>query len=114
MAALTSCLRVVRLYIEHLNRVAIMPKQLTIRSDEAYEIAHRAAKRTGKTVNEVVVEALRERHGAGNNARGEVSAEDAEKTYRVLTEFAREVAKHKPAGAHSDHRDLYDDIGLPR
>jgi hypothetical protein len=43
---------------------AIMParkeKQLTIRSTEAYEIAHRLAKTLGKTTTEVVLMALRQ------------------------------------------------------
>ena len=87
-----------------------MPRQLNIRSDEAYEIAHREAKRSGKTVTDVVTEALRHRHGA---AAAEVSPEEAAETYRILTELSREGAKLKKPGATSDHSDFYDDEGLP-
>jgi hypothetical protein len=88
-----------------------MPKQLNIRSDEAYEIAHRAAKRLGKTVTEVVTDALRQQHGP---AAREVSPEEAAETYRILTELAREGRRRKKPGATSDHSDMYDEYGLPK
>ena len=88
-----------------------MARQLNIRSDEAYEIAHRVAKRYGKTVTHVVTEALRHRYG---RASPEVSPEQAAETYRLLTELSERLAKHKLPGATSDHRDLYDEIGLPK
>ena len=89
-----------------------MPRQLNIRSDEAYEIAHRAAKQRGKTVTQVVTEALRDRHGPAHSAP-EVSPEEAAETYRILTELSREGARRKKPGASSDHSDFYDDDGFP-
>jgi hypothetical protein len=89
-----------------------MPKQLNIRSDEAYEIAHRAAKENGKTVTEVVTEALRVRHGSAKPAR-EMPPEVSAETYRVLMDLAREGARRKKPGATSDHSDMYDEYGLP-
>jgi hypothetical protein len=88
-----------------------MPKQLNIRSDEAYEIAHRAAKKSGRTVTEVVTQALRETHGP---AAREVSPKEAAETYRVLMELAREGGRRKKPGATSDHSDMYDEYGLPK
>lgn len=88
-----------------------MPRQLNIRSDEAYEIAHRAAKQSGKSVTEIVTEALRARHGP--SAR-EVSPEDAAETLKILTELSREGGRRKKPGATSNHDDLYDEFGLPK
>lgn len=89
-----------------------MPKQLNIRSDEAFEIAHRAAKERGTTVTEIVTDALRARHGAPETVR-EVPPEVAAEIYRILTELSREGARRKKPGATSDHSDFYDDNGLP-
>jgi hypothetical protein len=89
-----------------------MPRQLNIRSDEAYEIAHRAAKQSGKTVTEVVTNALRQQHGAATPVR-EVPSEVASETFRVLKELSREGARLKRPGATSDHSDMYDEYGLP-
>ena len=88
-----------------------MPKQLNIRSDEAYEIAHRAAKQSGKTVTDIVTQALRERHGA---IAREVSPKQAAETFRTLMELAREGGRRKKPGATSDHGDMYDEDGLPK
>jgi hypothetical protein len=87
-----------------------VPKQLNIRSDEAYEIAHRAAKKSGKTITEVVTQALRETHGP---VAREVPPEEAAETFRVLMELAREGRRRKKPGATSDHSDMYDEFGLP-
>ncbi len=43
-----------------MNEYASMPKQLNIRSDEAYEIAHDLARRLNRTVTEVLETALRD------------------------------------------------------
>jgi hypothetical protein len=89
-----------------------MPKQLNIRSDEAYEIAHRAAKQSGKTVTQVVTDALRQQHGVATSER-EVPAEVAAETFRVLKELSRQGARLKEPGSTSDHSDMYDEYGLP-
>lgn len=91
-----------------------MSKQLNIRSDEAYEIAHRAAKQRGKTVTEVVTEALRLQHGSATAAQPEVPPEQAEETYRLLMELSERSAAVARPGATSDHSDFYDEYGLPK
>jgi hypothetical protein len=88
-----------------------MPRQLNIRSDEAYEIAHRAAKESGKTITQVVIEALRDRHGPPER---EVSAEEAAETIRMLLELSERSAKVAKPGTTSDHSYLYDENGLPK
>ena len=89
-----------------------MTKQLNIRSDEAYEIAHRIATRTGRPVAEAVLSALR----AHDSRLPEVSelTPAQRQTYDMLRALSREAAKHKLPGATSDHDDLYDDFGLPK
>jgi hypothetical protein len=87
-----------------------MPKQLNIRSDEAYETAQRLAAHLNTSATAVVETALKQ---YANSVLPEVPPEEAAETYRVLTELGREIAKHMRPGATSDHRDFYDDKGLP-
>jgi hypothetical protein len=88
-----------------------MPRELNIRSDEAYEIAHRAAREPGKSVTELVTDALRARHGP--SAR-KVSPEQAAETFKMLMQLAREGGQGKKPGATSNHDDLYGAFGLPK
>ena len=88
-----------------------MAKQLNIRSDEAYRLAHAIAEDLDQPLAEVIVQALRE-YGAKLPKRDEmtpVQRADFER-FRAL---AREAAKHKQPGATSDHSDMYDEFGLP-
>jgi antitoxin VapB len=88
-----------------------MPKQLNVRSDEAYRLAHRIAEDTGRPLAEVVVTALR-KHGESLPKReGLTPAQRAEA--EALMALARRTAKHKKPGATSDHSDMYDENGLP-
>jgi hypothetical protein len=87
-------------------------KQLNIRSDEAYERAHRLAKRKGKSVTAVITDALRRAEEL--SPQPEVTAEEAAETFRILSELAREGGRRKQPGATSDHSDLYDEFGLPK
>lgn len=89
-----------------------MSRQLNIRSDEAYERAHRLAKSRGLSVTDVVTEALR--RAEEQAPRPEVTPEEAAETLRVLRELAREGGRRKKPGATSDHSDLYDEFGLPK
>jgi antitoxin VapB len=89
-----------------------MSRQLNIRSDEAYERAHRLAKRRGASVTAVVTEALR--RAEEQSPRPEVSPEEAAETFRILSELAREGGRRKKPGATSDHSDFYDEDGLPK
>lgn len=89
-----------------------MSKQLNIRSDEAHALACTLAEALGQSTTAIVTAALREfrdRH----LPQPEVSPEQAEETYRILMDIARQAARHKRPGATSDHRDFYDENGLP-
>jgi antitoxin VapB len=88
-------------------------RQLNIRSDEAYRIAHRLAKRRGMTVTEVVTDALRREQG-GSYAALEVSPEQAAETVRILMDMSERSARAAVPGATSDHSDFYDEHGLPK
>lgn len=90
-----------------------MERQLNIRSDEAYERAHRLAKQRGESVTTVVTEALRQAE-VQNPPPREVPPEEAAETIRILTELSRRASKAKRPGATSDHSDFYDDYGLPK
>jgi antitoxin VapB len=89
-----------------------MERQLNIRSDEAYERAHRLARRRGQSVTEVITDALR--RAEEQAPRPEVTPEEAAETFRILNELAREGGRRKKPGATSDHSDLYDEFGLPK
>ena len=89
-----------------------MSRQLNIRSDEAYERAHRLAKQQRTSVTTVVTEALR--RAEEQSSPSEVSPQEAAETFRILTELAREGARRKKPGATSDHSDMYDEFGLPK
>ena len=90
-----------------------MPRQLNIRSDEAYRIAHRLAKMHGQTVTEVVTDALRRQHDT-TKPEPEVSPEQAAETIRILLELSERSAKSAMPGSSSDHSYLYDEHGLPK
>jgi hypothetical protein len=90
-----------------------MPRQLNIRSDEAYRIAHRLAEQSGQTVTEVVTAALR-RSESDLTRRPEVPPEEAAETVRMLMELSERSAKAAKPGSTSDLSDLYDEDGLPK
>ena len=87
-----------------------MPKQLNIRSDEAYEIAHDLARRLNRTVTEVLETALRDyqqRQGADT-----LTPEQAAFLTDIEALSTRAAVAARP-GATSDHCDFYDEKGLP-
>ncbi|MEX0644153.1 MAG: type II toxin-antitoxin system VapB family antitoxin [Parvularculaceae bacterium] len=88
-----------------------MPKQLNVRSDEAYRLAHAIARETGRPLADVVVTALR-KHGESLPKRENMTPAQRA-TYDGLMALARETARRKKPGATSDHGDLYDEFGLP-
>jgi antitoxin VapB len=90
-----------------------MARQLNIRSNEAYKIAHRLAKQRGQTVTEVVTDALRQQQDE-TAALPEVSPRQAAETMRILTELSEQSAKAAKPGSTSDHSYLYDEHGLPK
>jgi hypothetical protein len=95
------------------NGASSMARQLNIRSDEAYKIAHWLAKTRGRTVTEVVTDALRRAQGECEPAP-EVSPEQAAETIRILMELSERSAKAAKPGTTSDHSYLYDEHGLPK
>lgn len=93
-----------------------MAKQLNVRSDEAYETARRIARRLNLTTSEVVVTALRrldERTAAAEPDLSTLTPEQRAR-YDALMTLARKGARLKPPGVTSDHRDMYDEYGLPK
>lgn len=89
-----------------------MTKQLNVRSDEAYELAHRIAHSADRPVAQVVLEALRAYGSSLPAENGMTFAQRA--SYEALRALSRRTAKHKLPGATSDHSDMYDEYGLPK
>ena len=89
-----------------------MTKQLSVRSEEAYRLAHIIADELGKPLVQVVEEALRHYGSKLPPRDGMTPAQRAD--YEALRALAREAAKHKLPGATSDHSDMYDEFGLPK
>jgi hypothetical protein len=81
-------------------------KNLNIKSDEAYELAHFIAKRKGQNLTAVVTELLRKE-------KRELTRD--ERLARI-DEIARESAKDwKPLAPGEKYDDfLYDELGLPK
>jgi antitoxin VapB len=88
-----------------------MTKQLNIRNDEVYRLAHTIAEETGQPISQIVETALRDYASKLPCRDGMTPAQRA--TYETLRALARETAKHKKPGATSDHSDMYDEFGLP-
>lgn len=89
-----------------------MTKQLNIRSDEAHALASDFAERLHTDVTDVVVRALRD-FGAKLMVREELTASQ-QREYEALCALSRKTAASKLPGATSDHRDMYDEFGLPK
>jgi hypothetical protein len=88
-----------------------MTKQLNIRSDQAYEIAARLSRRTGRSRADVVLAALLS-YAEAKTVRKLTPKERA--FVDELMALARRSAAEAPAGMTSDHSHLYDQKGLPR
>jgi hypothetical protein len=88
-----------------------MSRQLNIRDDDAYRLAHTIADQTGCSVTEVVRAALRQYGEKLPKVDEMTPAQRA--TYLALRELSRETARRKKPGATSDHSDMYDEFGLP-
>lgn len=91
-----------------------MPRQLNIRSDEAWSTATGLAERLGKTTTDVVVEALREYQASRRIPSTKVTAAEAAENARSIMERVRKTNRRRIPGLTSDTSDLYDDDGLPR
>lgn len=89
-----------------------MTEALIVESDEAFALAHDLAARSGTTVDETVVMALREL-----DRRVATIDDDLTPTQRaerdVIRALVREARAHRIANAPTDHDYLYDEYGLP-
>ena len=80
---------------------------LTIESSEARHMAFAIAEKTGKSIDEVVTEALRERFERLTKNKGKASLEEL----MAIADRIAEMAKGQPI----DHGEfLYDENGLPK
>jgi hypothetical protein len=85
-------------------------KQLNVRSDEAYEIASRLARRTGRPRSDVVLAALL----SYAEAKGEKTLTAKERAFvDELLALARRSAAVAGSRMTSGHTRLYDEKGLP-
>lgn len=89
-----------------------MSRQLNIRNDEVYRLAHDVAADMGKPVTEAMLTLLRA-YQPRTPIREELTPEQRTWLEEVRA-LAIESARHKPPGMTSDHSDLYDEFGLPK
>ncbi len=91
-------------------------KQLNIRSNDAYERAHRLARQRNTSVTLVIELALRRYEAGTGRAETELSPEEIAKNGRILADMKRDLwgGKGPPPGATSDHSWMYDENGLPK
>lgn len=88
-------------------------KQLNIRSDEAYRLAHEIARKRGITTTRVVEDALRslQESVAEQDVFSEAAVREREARFRTL---ARDLRKAAGSDTSERHDDLYDAFGLPK
>ena len=89
-----------------------MGEPLVIHDDEIRQLATRLAAKQGRTVSEVVLDALRALQGAEPFLTMETDRGRNER--RRFEALRLEAAKHLLPGATSDHSDMYDEFGLPK
>lgn len=90
-----------------------MGRQLNIRSDEAYAIAHKLSRQQNRSVTAVVVDALREQEKFMQDAEDIYSEQAVEERERQLKAFIAKFRGSLKPGETSDHSDMYDEHGLP-
>lgn len=89
-----------------------MSRQLNIRNDEVYRLAHEVAADMGKPVTEAMLTLLRAYKPAAPAVHSHTQEQRA--WLEEVRALALEASRHKPPGMTSDHSDLYDENGLPR
>ncbi len=89
-----------------------MSRQLNIRNDEVYRLAHEVAADMGKPVSEAILALLRA-YKPREQEPEKLTSEQRAWLQEVLA-LAIESAKHAPPGMTSDHSDMYDEYGLPK
>lgn len=94
-----------------------MPKQLTVRSDIAYETAHALATQMRRPLAEIVETALiemRSRSVRDFDPSPEIfSTDEIERRRRDLMDVVSRVSANKLPGTGSNHDEFYDENGLP-
>ena len=102
-------------------------ERLIVEDDEACALARELAHRSGTTVDEAVISSLRASLGTAAPEPAqppppvplriptleELTPEQRE-IYDHLRAVAEEAAPYVRPGATSDHRDMYDEFGLPK
>jgi hypothetical protein len=87
--------------------------ELRVPSDEARDIAEALSHRLGKSTTDVVVEALRRlEHETAPHACAEPTTAQRTEHEQFMT-LVRSLQPYVVPGSTSDHRDMYDDTGLP-
>jgi hypothetical protein len=90
-------------------------KQLNIRSDSAYETAHRLARKLGKTTQQVVVEALEEKAKAMGDETPFTSEEIDRRRAAIDAAIDKLWGGRQPPPFDPSLDDwMYDENGLPR
>lgn len=89
-------------------------KQLNVRDTEAYDLAHAAARREGRTTADVVVRALRAYVMNQPDLGEELPPEIVEENRRKLAQAVKALwgGKEPPRGADFSTEFLYDENGL--
>jgi antitoxin VapB len=90
-----------------------MGRQLNIRSDEAYVLAHKLARKQKRSVTAVVVDALREQEKSMQPAEDIYSEQAVEERLKQLNALIAKFKGSLEPGITSDHSDMYDEHGLP-
>jgi hypothetical protein len=90
-----------------------MPRQLNIRSDEAYETAHRLADHLGQTTTKIVEDALRAYTAGRILPSKKVTKEEADAFVLEIQQMVEALRPYRMPGATSDHSDIFDEHGLP-
>ena len=89
-----------------------MGRQLSIRNDEVYRLAHEVAADMGKPVTEAMLTLLRA-YKPSVPTVDEMTPRQRAWVDEVRA-LAAKAARHKPPGMTSDHSDMYDEYGLPK
>jgi hypothetical protein len=91
-------------------------RQLNIRSDEAYERAHRLARQRNVSVTTVVEQALAKLEEPALRTKSGLAPEQIAENKRKLDAALLEMwgPEGPPKGLSSDHSWMYDENGLPK
>ena len=91
-----------------------MRRQLNIKSDEAFDAAHKLADNLGITTTKAVELALSEKLNRYiNEFLKKRTPEQEQEIYNAISAWADTCSAAANPGATSDHSDMYDEYGLP-